>query len=435
MNIIDIIRSKRDGETLSTEAIQSFISDYTKGKIQDYHASALLMAILLRGMNTREVKDLTQAMLQSGKVLSTKGRKSKSVDKHSTGGVGDKVSLCLAPWVAACGVQVPMISGRGLGHTGGTLDKLESITGMDVRLSEARFQKLVNKYGLAFGGQTANIAPADRKLYSLRDVTGTVESIPLIVASILSKKLAEGLDGLVLDVKVGQGAFMKDLKQAEILAKSLVTVAQSAGVSATAFLTQMNEPLGRAIGNANEVREAVEILKGKGPSDLKSITETLATEMLLLGGAAKTKSQASALLRQTLESGAAYQRFIDIVREQGGDVRQIEKPSLLPKELRTLVITAPQSGYVSQVDALALAKLCSSLGAGRQNITDSVNHGVGFEVAVKVGDKVERSQLLISANIPVKANAAEVENALRQCFSLKKSKVEPLPLILKKVSR
>lgn len=389
-----LIAHKRDGGEHTPEDIRYLVEGFQAGKIADYQMSAWLMAVYLRGLSDAEMIALTEAMLHSGTILKRPKRGAPRIDKHSTGGVGDKLSLPLAPLVAACGLHVPMISGRGLGHTGGTLDKLESIPGYNTQLTAKQFERVIQKCGASIIGQTKNIAPADKRMYALRDVTATVACRPLIVASILSKKLAEGLDGLVLDVKVGQGAFMKDKKSALSLAKSLVAVSKGLGTPAVARLTRMEEPLGRTIGNALEVKESIEILRGTGPTDTTELTLTLAEEMLLLAGKAVSRSAARLLAKNALDSGRAFETFRHMVELHGGDPRAIDDPRRLPNTKTRLAVIASKEGVVQSVDSLALARLALELGAGRKRAEDPIDHAVGIELHVRVGDRVRKGDRL-----------------------------------------
>jgi pyrimidine-nucleoside phosphorylase len=384
-----VIARKRDGHALTREEIAAFVRGATDGSWADYQLSALLMAIFLRGMNPEEAAALTDAMMRSGTVADLTNVKQPKADKHSTGGVGDKISLHLAPMVAACGVAVPMISGRGLGHTGGTLDKLESIPGFKVNLSLAEYRAQVGRIGLALIGQTAELAPADKKLYALRDVTGTVESIPLICASILAKKLAEGIDVLVLDVKFGRGAFMKDKAHAKELALALVGIATAVGKPTRAVLTAMNEPLGRAVGNALEVAESIDCLKGRGPADTMEVTYALGEQMLMLAGVARDAKDAQKQLEHAVASGAALDKFADLIAAQGGDAHVVEDPLRLPQAKLKVPLVATRSGFVREVDAMGVALAALRLGAGRAKAEDPISHAVGVSDLVKVGARVE----------------------------------------------
>ena len=384
-----LIARKRDGHTLTREEIGRFVQGATDGSWADYQLSAMLMAIVWRGMTPEETAWYTEAMMRSGVVADLAGIRRPKADKHSTGGVGDKISLHLAPMIAACGVVVPMISGRGLGHTGGTLDKLESIPGFSVNLSLGAYRAQLDEIGLALIGQTADLAPADKKLYALRDVTATVESIPLICGSILSKKLAEGIDVLVLDVKFGRGAFMKDKADARRLAEALVAVATALGKPTRAVLTAMDEPLGHTVGNALEVAESIACLRGGGPADVMEVTFALGEQMLLLAGVAATKEDARGQLEASVASGAALEKFRALVAAQGGDARVVDEPARLPQAKFIGAVAAPRAGFVSTVDAMGVALAALRLGAGRAKATDSVDHAVGVSGLVKVGERVE----------------------------------------------
>ncbi len=389
-----IIARKRDGHALSRSEIDAFVRGATDETWEKYQLSALLMAIFLKGMTAEETAGLTDAMMRSGTVADLSRVHGIKVDKHSTGGVGDKVSLPLAGMVVACGVSVPMISGRGLGHTGGTLDKLESIPGFRTGLSLEEYRAQVERIGCALIGQTRDLAPADRTLYALRDVTATVECIPLICASILSKKLAEGIDALVLDVKFGGGAFMKTLAEARELAEALVGVGRAGGKKVRALLTAMEEPLGRSVGNAVEVAESVACLRGQGPADLMEVTFALGAHMLILGGAAADESSARAKLEKAVESGAALCKFREIVAAQGGDVRAIDDPFRLPQAQRQVPVPSPGEGVVAHVDAMGIALAALDLGAGRARVEDDVDPAVGISRLVKTGEKIVRGEPL-----------------------------------------
>jgi pyrimidine-nucleoside phosphorylase len=386
---VDVILKKRDGGALDRDEIRFFVREVTAGSMPDYQASALLMAIVLRGMSREETAWLTDAMVHSGIRVDLSDIPGIKVDKHSTGGVGDKTSLVLAPLAAACGVVVPMMSGRGLGHTGGTLDKLESIPGFRVHLSLEEMKAALRSTGCAMIGQTAEIAPADRKLYALRDVTGTIESIPLISASIMSKKIAEGIDALVLDVKTGRGAFMKTEADARRLAESLVSIGNASGVRTEAIVTRMDAPLGRAVGNALEVIECLEVLKGRGPADLAEISIELTARMLLLGGAAADRAEAVARVQAAIASGAGVERFRRIVETQGGDPDVVDDYSRLPGVSGRHLVAAPRSGYVAAVDAELVGRASVLLGAGRDRLDDAVDPAVGIIVRARPGDRVE----------------------------------------------
>jgi len=394
MLVTDLIRRKRDGAELQRNEIEFLIDGYTRESIPDYQMSAWLMAVLLRGMTRAELAALTESMLNSGEVLSFPELPAVKVDKHSTGGVGDKTSLVLAPIVAATGLYVPMISGRGLGHTGGTLDKLESIPGFNVNLSVADFRRVLAQCGAGLIGQTKEIAPADKKIYALRDVTGTVESPYLICASIMSKKLAEGIDALVLDVKTGSGAFMKSEKDAAFLAELMVETGQRLGKRMTALITDMDQPLGRAVGNALEVVECIDVLNGKGPDDLRELCLVLSAWMLLLGKRVLSVDQGRELAEQTIASGKAREKFREMIRLQGGNPAVIDDPGLLPKARRTADVPSPASGYVAGFTCEQIGTAGVVLGGGRARKEDSVDPAVGIIVHKKVGDKVAAGEAL-----------------------------------------
>jgi pyrimidine-nucleoside phosphorylase len=395
MRAVDIIMKKRDGGALDRAEIAFFIEGVTSGALPDYQASALLMAIVLRGMTREETAWLTDAMVRSGVRVNLQDLSGAKVDKHSTGGVGDKTSLILAPLAAACGLRVPMMSGRGLGHTGGTLDKLEAIPGFRVNLSLEEMTAALEKTGCAMLGQTAQIAPADKKLYALRDVTGTVESIPLISASIMSKKIAEGIDALVLDVKTGSGAFMKTEGDSRRLAESLVAIGNASGVRTEAVITAMDTPLGCAVGNALEVIECVEVLSGGGPPDLVEVTVELTARMLVLGRAASDKADAVRRVRAAIASGDGLERFRRIVENQGGDARFIDDCSRLPSAAGRHFVRASQPGYVTKIDAELVGRASVALGAGRDRVEDPIDPGVGILVRAKPGTPVSASDPLL----------------------------------------
>ncbi|HTT24503.1 MAG TPA: thymidine phosphorylase [Candidatus Sulfotelmatobacter sp.] len=385
---IDVIRKKRDGVELAREEIEDLVNAYTRGNIPDYQVSAWLMAVVLRGMTRAETAALTDAMLRSGEVLDFSSIPQKKVDKHSTGGVGDKTSLVLAPLVAAAGLAVPMISGRGLGHTGGTLDKLEAIPGFNVNLPVPEFRRVLETCGCAMIGQTAEIAPADRKLYALRDVTGTVESPYLICASIMSKKLAEGIGALVLDVKTGSGAFMKSEKDAAFLAELMVETGERMGKQVVALITDMDQPLGKMIGNALEVVEVVDVLRGDGPEDLRELCLHLAGWMLYLGGVSKSIAEGTQLSSDLISSGRALEKFRQMVELQGGDARVIDETGRLPQAARTIQVASPAAGFVFSMQCEQIGTASVILGGGRERKEDSVDPAVGIVLHKKIGDQV-----------------------------------------------
>jgi pyrimidine-nucleoside phosphorylase len=424
-----VIARKRDGAELTREEIDAFVRGATDGSWADYQLSALLMAVFLRGMTPAETAALTDAMMRSGVVADLSAVRMPKADKHSTGGVGDKVSIHLAPMVAACGVAVPMISGRGLGHTGGTVDKLESIPGFRMDLSIAEYSAEVSRIGLSLICQTSELAPADRKLYALRDVTATVECIPLICASILSKKLAEGIDVLVLDVKHGSGAFMKDKARARELAVALTNVAKAMGKPARAVMTAMDEPLGHAVGNALEVAESIGCLKGSGARDLMEVTYALGAQMLVLSGAAGDIAAAKARLGGAVASGAALAKFRELLEAQGGDARVVDDPSMLPQAGTRGPLPSPRSGFVTRVDAMGVALAALRLGAGRARAEDRVDHSVGISGLVKVGDRVSAGDPLCVVHSNDEGAHAEAVGMLGAAVVIGDAPVTPPPLV------
>jgi pyrimidine-nucleoside phosphorylase len=425
----DLIARKRDGGALSEAELRWLVNGFTAGVVADYQMSAFAMAVLLRGMTPAETLALTLAMRDSGRRVRIARRGAPRVDKHSTGGVGDKISLCLAPLVVACGARVPMISGRGLGHTGGTLDKLEAIPGFRVNLPPARFIQQVQRLGLAFMGQTRDIAPADRKLYALRDVTATVDSIPLITASILSKKLATDLDALVMDIKVGRGAFMHTLASAHALADSLVRVGRAAGLPVSALFTAMDAPLGYAVGNALETREAFEVLAGQGPPDVLECTLALGTQMLCRGGIARSERAARRALETALRSGQALAVMERVVRAQGGDPRVVSEPDRLPSAAHRLPLKAARTGHVRSLDALAVGHASVALGAGRARAEDTIDPRVGIMLHKKSGDRVRAGETLAEIHTMDLAKGREARRAIGAAYRLG-AKPTLAPLIL-----
>jgi pyrimidine-nucleoside phosphorylase len=433
MNMYELIAKKRDRGKLSEEEIDYFISGYTAGDIPDYQASALLMAIFLNGMDADETFCLTQSMMNSGKVLDLSSIRGVKIDKHSTGGVGDKVSLILAPLVAACGVKVPMISGRGLGHTGGTLDKLESIPGFRTDLPIRNFTAILKDIGLCMIGQTDEIAPADRKLYALRDVTATINCIPLIASSIMSKKLAEGANGFVFDVKTGNGAFMQTKKDAVLLAKTLIQIARRFKKKAVALITDMNEPLGETVGNSIEVIESIHALKGVAPRDLMRITMAQGAHMLVLGKKARNLQDAENKLSQAIQTGKALDKFREMIKKQGGKPDVTDDFGLLPWGKFRLLVSSKREGYINSIDTRKIGLTAVYLGAGREKLDSSVDHGVGFLIKKKVGDSVEKNEGLavVYANDLKKARFASEE--IRQAYQIGKTKTRRLKKILQVV--
>jgi pyrimidine-nucleoside phosphorylase len=416
--VIDLIRKKRDGGVLSAAEIGYLVAGCTTGSIPDYQMAAWLMAVVLRGMTRAETAALTDAMLHSGEVLDLGFLPAKKVDKHSTGGVGDKTSLVLAPLVAAGGLFVPMISGRGLGHTGGTLDKLESIPGFRVGLAVPEFHRVLKACGCSMIGQTETIAPADRKLYALRDVTGTVESPYLICASIMSKKLAEGTDALVLDVKTGSGAFMKREEDAVFLAELMVETGERMGKRMAALITNMDQPLGRMVGNALEVQECIEVLHGGGPQDLRDLCLELAAWMFYLGGASKTVAQGKRLSEEIIASGKAFERFRHMVELQGGDISAIDDPARLPATDRRVDVPSPKAGYVTAIACEQVGAACVILGGGRERKEDSVDPSVGVEVHKKLGDKVSAGEPLCTIHCHSDQQAARAKTLLEESYQI-----------------
>jgi pyrimidine-nucleoside phosphorylase len=427
---IDVIRKKRDGVELSRDEIEWLVNGYTRDEIPDYQISAWLMAVVLRGMTRAETAALTDAMLRSGEVLDLSSLPSKKVDKHSTGGVGDKTSLVLAPLAAAAGVAVPMISGRGLGHTGGTLDKLEAIPGFNVNLPVSEFRRVLETCGCAMIGQTAEIAPADRKLYAMRDVTGTVESPYLICASIMSKKLAEGIDALVLDVKTGSGAFMKSEKDAVFLAELMVETGERMGKQAVALITDMDQPLGNMIGNALEVVEVVDVLRGEGPEDLRLLCIELAGWMLHMGGVSDTVAGGKKQSEKLIASGKALDKFRQMVELQGGDPRTIDDPNKLPQANSTVTIASPRNGYLASMQCEEMGTACVILGGGRERKEDSVDPTVGIMLHKKVGDVVSRGEPLATIHYNAEARAAGARQVLEKSYQIADSPpLDKRPLI------
>jgi pyrimidine-nucleoside phosphorylase len=415
---VDVIRKKRDGVELSRPEIEYLVRAYTSDDIPDYQVAAWLMAVILRGLTRAETSLLTDAMLHSGEVLDFSEFPAPKIDKHSTGGVGDKTSLVLAPLVASGGVMVPMISGRGLGHTGGTLDKLEAIPGFNVNLPVPAFRSVLGACGCAMIGQTAEIAPADRKLYALRDVTATVESPYLICASIMSKKLAEGVDGLVLDVKTGNGAFMKEEKDAVFLAELMVETGERMGKSMVALITNMDQPLGLKVGNALEVVECIEVLRGQGPADLRELCLDLAAWMFHLGGRALTVEQGKLDAAKILDSGKALDRFRQMVELQGGDVSTVDEPTRLPRAEQTQVIRSAQAGYVTAMNCEAIGTACVVLGGGREKKEDSVDPAVGIVLHQKVGARVAAGEPLCTVHFNSGAKAASAAQLLVDSYRI-----------------
>jgi pyrimidine-nucleoside phosphorylase len=432
MTPVELILKKRDGAELSSADIRELVELYLEGNLADYQMSAMLMAMFLRGMSDAETTALMDAMLHSGDVLTLDGIAGPKVDKHSTGSVGDKVSICLAPLVAACGVKVPMVCGRGLGHTGGTVDKLEAIPGFRTDLDARAFTRVVNEVGTCIIGQTSQIAPADRRIYALRDVTATVESIPLIVASILSKKLAEGIDGLVLDVKVGRGAFMRELDHARLLAKALVRVGKRAGKRVVALITDMHSPIGRMVGNALETREAIELLRGHGPADLLEITLALGAEMLWIGRVARNRRDAREMLVAALRDGSAARTMERLVSAQGGDPAVVSEPSLLPRAPMQIDVHAKTAGFVATIDARELGMAAVAMGAGRLRAEQPIDPAVGIEILAKPGERIEKGAPL--ARLHTRGHAPQIAGRVLRAFVVTGKAPRVKPLVLERVT-
>ena len=423
MRAVDIIRKKRDGGALGPDELGFMVAGIASGEVADYQWSALLMAVLWRGMDAAETAALTVAMMRSGSVVDLSAIPGRKVDKHSTGGVGDKTSLILAPIAAACGVPVPMVSGRGLGHTGGTLDKLEAIPGFDVNLNLSQYKQVLADCGLVLIGQTAEIAPADKRLYALRDATATVESIPLIAASIMSKKLAEGIDALVLDVKTGDGAFMQRLDDSRALAAAMVGIGRSMGKQMVALISRMDQPLGRAVGNTLEVVESVECLRGDGPADLIDLSVELAAEMVLCAGLAPTIDDARARCLATIADGTALAAFRKVVAAQGGDPRALDNPSLLPTARHKIEIKSPRSGFVHRLSARPIGHATMLLGAGRARVDSVINPAVGVYLHKKLGDRVSAGEPLCVVHAD-DAGVAEATAAIAAAYEVGDGPIE-----------
>lgn len=431
MRMYDIIMKKRNNEELSKEEINFFIEGYTNESIPDYQTSALLMAIYFNGLNKEETSNLTMAMVNSGDVVDLTGIEGLKLDKHSTGGVGDKTSLILVPMVAAAGGKVAKLSGRGLGHTGGTLDKLEAIPGFNIEVSEEKFKELVQNSGLVIAGQTQNLVPADKKIYALRDVTATVDSIPLIAASIMSKKIASGSDCILLDVKYGEGAFMKTKEDAEELARAMVDIGEALGRKTSAAITLMGEPLGYCIGNALEVKEVVEILRGKGPEDLRELCLQLGSKMLVMGELAANIEEARALLIENLENGKALEKLKELVRNQGGDDSVIEDTEKLIISPLAYEVKALDDGYIFDLDAEKVGIASLLTGAGRETKKDNLDYGAGIILKAKIGDKVKKGDVLGILYASDEAKFKKAEETLLDAYNIKEEKPEKASLIHK----
>ncbi|MFZ7119919.1 MAG: pyrimidine-nucleoside phosphorylase [Eubacteriaceae bacterium] len=416
MRMYDIILNKREGKELTTKEIQFFIKGFTRGEIPDYQVSALLMAIFYSQMNKRETVDLTRAMIQSGETIDLSAINGVVVDKHSTGGVGDTTTLVLGPMVAACGIPVAKMSGRGLGHTGGTIDKLESINGFNTAMSIEGFIDRVNKNGIAIAGQTGQLAPADKKLYALRDVTATVDNLSLIASSIMSKKLASGSQGIVLDVKTGDGAFMKSISDSFAIAQLMIDIGVSMGRNVSAIISDMDQPLGKAIGNSLEVKEAVETLQGKGPEDLYNLCLTLGIEMLIMSGYTNSPHEAMETLQNSIMEGRALEKFKELVISQGGDIKQIEDTALLPIAPYEINIKSEQGQYISRIKAQEVGVCALLLGAGRETKESSIDFGVGIYLDKKIGDKVEKGDVIATIYANNESTGNIVKERLMKCY-------------------
>jgi len=429
MQTVDLIRKKRDGQVLSTAEISWLVEQYTQEQVPDYQMSAWLMAVYWRGMDARETSDLTLAMAHSGEELHVRDTISPVVDKHSTGGVGDKVTLAVAPLVAACGVAVGKMTGRGLGHTGGTVDKLESVRGFRSALSRDEFLRILTEHSLVLAGQSSDLAPADGKMYTLRDVTGTIESIPLIAASIMSKKLAIGASHLLLDVKVGSGAFMKNVEQARELARTMVDIGRLADVHTVAAITSMDQPLGHAIGNALEMAEAIAILHGNGPQDVSDLCYHEASELLVMTRAAGSMSEAERRVEQAIREGKAVEKLAEVIAAQGGDAQQIERPELLPAAPVRSMLAAPRSGYIAAIQAEQMGLASMRLGAGRFKKGEQIDHRTGFILQAKVGDYCNAGDPLVEIYARSESEAADVREVLLACYAWSDTPVSVGPLI------
>lgn len=428
MRFVDIIEKKKNKKELTDEEIKFWIDGVTDESIPDYQTSALLMAIVLNGMTDHETAKLAECMMNSGDVIDLSDINGIKADKHSTGGVGDKTSLALGPIISACGLKLAKMSGRGLGHTGGTLDKLESIEGFNVFLKEEDFKKQVNEIGFAIIGQTGELVPADKKLYALRDVTATVDSIPLIASSIMSKKLASGSDTILLDVKYGEGAFMHTIEDAKKLANAMINIGKKLGKDTKAMITDMNQPLGNTIGNALEVKEAIETVKGNGPKDFTELVLTAGEIMLVQGKIAKNKNEARAMLEDAINSGKAFEKLKKMVEYQGGSVKQIEDPNLLPQAKFKTQMKSQKEGYIDNIHSMNLGILSMKLGGGREKKEDNINYAVGLEMKVKKGDKIKKDDILATVYHDEKLTDEWIES-FYNTFSYSNEKTNPIPVV------
>jgi len=434
-NPVSLIRKKRDGKVLTDDEVSFLIEQYTKDELPDYQMSAFLMASYLNTLNEAEAATLTRAMLHSGKVLDLSDIPGKKVDKHSTGGVGDKLSLILAPIVASYGVPVPMISGRGLGHTGGTLDKLESIPGFTVDITLDRYRQILSECQMVMAGQTEDIAPADKRLYALRDVTATVESIPLIAGSIMSKKLAEGIDALVLDVKFGSGAFMKKHKDAQKLAETLVAIGEDFGKETVAYLTNMNQPLGHQVGNWLEVKESMEALQGNGPDDVMEVTHTLAGTMIALGDKAASVEEGIQKSKEAVQNGQAFEKWLELTKAQGGDTSVLKDFEKYPEAHHRFEFTARQSGYVTEIDAYSIGMASLELGAGRKAKEDDIDPAAGITLKHKLGARVKIGETLAVGFTNNEKAIETAKDVLNDAFTISENNVDAKPMVTHRVDR
>lgn len=429
MQVVELIRKKRDGEALNGEEIEEFVQQYVRGQVADYQASAWLMAVYFRGMSAQETTDLTLAMARSGEQLNVREVISPVVDKHSTGGVGDKVTLAVAPLAAACGLAVGKMSGRGLGHTGGTIDKLESVEGFRASLSPDEFMDILLKHRIVLAGQSGGLAPADGKMYALRDVTATIDSIPLIAASIMSKKLAIGASHLLLDVKFGSGAFMKDVESARVLAQTMVDIGHRAGLHTVATITSMQQPLGRAVGNALEMAEAIAILRGEGPDDVADLCYHEVAELLVMAGSVASLAEAEMRVRQAVQSGGALAKLAEVIEAQGGNPRQIEQPELLPIAPIRVMVRSPRRGYIAAIEAEKVGLASMHLGAGRFQKGDAIDHRTGLVLQAKVGDYLQVGASLVEVHARTTHEAAAIQEALLACYHWSEAPVTAGPLV------
>lgn len=433
-SMTELIERKRDGGSLTAEELEWIIAGYTADQIPDYQLSAFLMAVVFRGMNAVELSAWTDAMLHSGDVLDLSSTTMPKVDKHSTGGVGDKISIPLAPLVTACGVAIPMMSGRGLGHTGGTLDKLETIPGFKTRLDPKMFTRQLDELGLVLAGQSETLVPADRRIYALRDASGTVPAVPLIASSIMSKKLAEDIDGLVLDVKIGSGAFMKDVESGTALAETMVRIGASHDTPVVGYLTDMDQPLGTEVGNANEMVESIAVLRGEGPADTTELTYVLGAEMLVLAGVATDRADARAQLEAAVDSGAGMEVLANVIEAQGGDPRVLEDPTMLPSAAGAHTVTTERAGYIERCDALAVGRSAVRLGAGRQAKEDEIDPGVGISLHAKVGDAVAAGEALATVRYNTEDQLNACVPVLESAWVVSEEPQPTIPLILGEVT-